>query len=198
MEEEILNLFAYDSNLTFTEIKNKLKIRSNLLSYWLNQLLKKQIIQRNNNSYSLTESSEYLIPYLSKNKSILPVILIQIGNSSCFLHKRIKRPYKGLLSLPGGRILLGESLKSASERIMKNKFNIEIKETKLKSISLEHIKKKNKIIHTFILILVTSKSKSPIYLTDINKNKRLIIPSDYHLIISKSNISNLPTIFSKI
>ena len=198
MKDEILNLFAYESNLIFTDIKKKLKIRSNLLSYWLNQLIKKAIIEKHNNSYSLSESSEHLIPYLSKNKSILPVILIQISNSSsCFLFKRTKRPYKSFFSLPGGRILVGESLKSASERIMKTKFNIEIKQTKIRSISLEHVKKKNKIIYSFILILVTAKPLSEITLTNINKNKKLIIPSDYKIIKSKSNISNLPIILSK-
>jgi len=125
MQNEIIHLFASEQRITFTQIKNKLNVRSNNLSYWLNQLIKKRIMEKANNFYQLSESSEYLIPYLSSSKSALPVVLIHIGNKKmAFLIKRTKRQYKGLLSLPGGRILVGESPEQAAQRIMKTKFNL--------------------------------------------------------------------------
>lgn len=185
MKEKILNLFAYDSSLSFSEIKKKLKVRSNLLAYWLKQLLRKKILEKNNKEYILANEAEYLVPYLSQSKSALPVVLIQIGNSSsCFLYKRTKRPYKDLLSLPGGRILIGESLKSASERIMKTKFSILLNDINLKSIHFEHVKRADKTIYTFILFLVTAKAEKEIILTPIQKNKKKIIQSDFKLIVS--------------
>jgi hypothetical protein len=54
------------------------------------------------------------------------------------------------------------------------------------SISLEHIRKKNKIIHSFLLIFVSA-SSNEIKLTDIGKNKKHIIKSDFFLIKNHLN-----------
>ena len=75
---------------------------------------------KNEDFYELSESSENIIPYLSNKMSPLPIVLIDICKGrKHFLYKREKRPFKGLLSLPGGRILVGESLKDSVKRIMK-------------------------------------------------------------------------------
>ena len=100
--------------------------------------------------------------------------------------------------MPGGRILLGETIPSSIKRIMKEKHNISAKFKKINSISLEQIKKKNKIIHTFLLILTTATVKDKIPLTEIQKNKKRIIPSDYQLITKDFNKKiNIQTIYSK-
>ena len=123
MENRILNLFLFHNKLRFKEIQNLLKIRSNKLAYHIKKLLKKGMLIKRSNYYLLTENAEYLIPYLSDKSHVLPVILIYLGNKKeCFLFKRKKRPYKDYLSLPGGRLLLGESIEDAVTRIMKEKF----------------------------------------------------------------------------
>jgi len=188
MEKEILNLFLTKNKLKFSEIEKFLKIRSNKLDYHLKKLIDKKIVEKNKDYYSLAESSEHLIPYLSDKKSVLPVILILIGNKNrAFLFNREKRPYKNLLSLPGGRILLGENINDAVKRIMKEKHKINADFTKINSISLEHIIKNKKVFHSFLLILVTAKTKDKIKFTEINKNKNKIIKSDYKLIKEDCN-----------
>jgi len=199
MEKEILKLFLIKNKLKFNEIEKLLKTRSNKLDYHLKKLISKKILEKENNFYKLTEASEYIIPYVSEKNSVLPTILIHIGNNkNVFLHKREKRPYKNLLSLPGGRIILGESIKKSVKRIMKEKHNINASLKKINSVSLEHVKKNKKIIHSFLLIFITATSKDKIQLTNLIKNKSKIIPSDYKL-IKEHLISSIkiPTIISK-
>lgn len=187
MENKILDLFLFNHKMKFSEIEKALNIRSNKLVYHLKNLIRKGILEKQEEFYSLSESSETLIPYLSNKNPVLPIILIHIGdNKKCFLWKRNKRPYKGLLSLPGGRLILGENLKQAVKRIMKEKFNITAKLKQVHSISLEHIRKKKKIIHSFILIFVSASAEETT-LTNITKNKKDIIKSDYFLL--KHNLS---------
>lgn len=200
MESKILELFLFNHKLKFNEIEKLLQIRSNKLAYHIKQLVSKGILIKNQEHYSLSDAAEYLIPYLSQKKSILPVILVHIGDKKqAFLYSRTKRPYKDKLSLPGGRILLGESINQATKRIMKDKFNIETNLKKVNSISLEHVKKPNKIIHSFFLIFVSATTKDQINLTNLIKNKSKIISSDYKLLTQHlDSETNIKTINSKL
>ncbi len=200
MKEKILKVFLYNHKLKFSEIEKQLKIRSNKLAYHIKNLEKKGIITKDKDFYRLSDTAEELIPYLTQKKSVLPVILIAIRNKNrFFLYKREKRPFKNKLSLPGGRIIVGETIPKATERLMK-KFGIKAKFKKINSISLEKVKKKNKILHTFLLIFVTAQTKDKIPLIDINKNKSKIISSDYKLIKSDLNkkikIKNITTLIT--
>ena len=198
---EILKLFQYSEKLRFADIEKALNVRSNKLSYHLNNLTKKGVLLKKKKYYSLSESSEHIIPYLTDNQSPLPVVLILLGNNKkALLFKRIKRPYKNFLSLPGGRILLGENPEEASKRIMKDKFNIDVKYKKLNSISFEQIKKSKKIVHSLILFFVTVTSKNNVELLEIEKlSRNKIVPSDYKLIIEDyCKETKLPVIFSKV
>ncbi|MFZ1970932.1 MAG: NUDIX domain-containing protein [Candidatus Nanoarchaeia archaeon] len=193
--DKILELFLFNKRLKFNEIEKLAKIRSNKLDYYLKKLMQKSIIIKEGSYYQLSESSEYLIPYISNKRAALPVILIKIGKGkNFFLFKREKRPYKGKFSLPGGRILLGEDLADSAQRIMKEKFSVEVRLKKIDSVSIEHIVKNKKIIHTFLLILVSAETKQKIPLINITRKKKEIISSDYKLITSK----DLPVRINKI
>lgn len=199
MEKKILSLFLFKKQLKFSEIEKQLSIRSNKLAYHLRNLIKKGILEKSKENYKLSDTSENIIPYLSENQSPLPVLLIHLGNEKqAFLYTREKRPYKGYLSLPGGRILNGESIQGAAKRIMSKKFNIKIFNIKIKSISIEHVKPNGKSLYSFILILIAAKTQDSLQLTSIQKNKEKIISSDYALITSaKSNNIIIPTIISR-
>ena len=79
---------------------------------------------------------------------------------------------------------------------MLNKFNIKIKNPLLSKIFFEHIKKKNKIIHSFFIFLITANSEE-VNKININKNKSKIIPSDYIILKSRSN-KKIKTIISQL
>lgn len=193
---DILKLFQYNQKLKFSDIEKALRTRSNKLACHLKNLTKKGILIKEGSFYSLSENSEHLIPYLSEKSSPLAVVLILVGDrKKCFLITRSKRPFKGKLSLPGGRILIGESIEQATERIA-GKFDIRAKFTKINSISLEHVKKNEKILHSFFLILVSARTNEKISLTDIKSNKKKIIPSDYKLITSNKKEISIKTFYT--
>jgi ADP-ribose pyrophosphatase YjhB (NUDIX family) len=187
MEDKILNAFLYNNRLKFAEIEKQLKVRSNKLSYHLKNLTKKGFLEKEGEFYKLTEDSETLIPYLSEKKAVLSVILVAIkkNNNQVFLHKRKKRPFYNKLALPGGRMLLNESIQKATKRIAK-KYNITYcKFEKVNSVSLEHVVNKDKVLHSFFLFFVTATSNNKeenVVFTNIKENKEKIIPSDYKLI----------------
>ncbi|SRR3989344_1137293 len=181
MEKEILALFLYNEKLKFNEIEKCLKVRSNKIAYHLKNLIKKEILLKSGNSYKL--SKENLIPYLSAKRHVLPIILIYIGNGrECFLVERDKKPFKNFMGMPGGRIILGENLNEAVERIMYEKHKITAKLKKINSVSIEHIKNSRGIFQTDLIIFATATTKNKIYLTNIKENKSRIISSDYKLI----------------
>jgi ADP-ribose pyrophosphatase YjhB (NUDIX family) len=183
MERKIIELFLYEDNLKFNEIEKKLKTRSNKIAYHLKNLVKKGILEKKADYYHLSKTSEYLIPYTSEKNAILPIILIHIGRrGECLLIKRSKKPFKEKLGLPGGRIMNGETISQSVSRIMKDKFSIEAKLEEIHSISLENVREKDKIVHSFFLILVSARTKDKIKMTKIDENKRKIISSDYKLI----------------
>lgn len=189
MENKIFSAFLYNNELKFNEIEKFVNERSNKIAYYLDKLVKKGVLVKNKDKYKLSEIAEEMIPYLTDKKSVLPVILISIEkNKKIFLIKRQKRPFKNKLALPGGRILLGEKIKDAVKRIMKEKFQINSELKKINSVSLEHVKNKSgKTIHSFLLIFVNAKTKDKINFIDIEKNKKQIISSDYKLIKNYSD-----------
>lgn len=200
MEQSILRLFLYNDRLKFNEIEKSSGKRSNILSYHIKKMLNEGIITKDHGFYKLSEDSESIIPYITEKRPVLPVVLVAIKeNDRIFLHKREKRPYKGLLGLPGGRVLLGETIKEATERIMKEKFGVNCKFRKVNSVSIERIKKNNKIIHSFLLIFVTASTKDKINFTDLKRSRKGIIESDYRLIKEDLNSKiKIKDIFSRV
>jgi ADP-ribose pyrophosphatase YjhB (NUDIX family) len=199
MEKQLLNLFLFNRRLKFNEIEKNLKIRSNKLAYHLKNLIKQGILFKDGDFYSLSDASEYLIPYISEKNSVLPVVLVGIGNDKkAFLYKREKRPYQGYLSLPGGRITLGESIPQAAKRIMREKFNVNINFRKINSISLEHIRKDGRIIHSFLLVFVSASTKDKLEYTDVMLNKERIISTDRRLLnLDLKSVAKIRQIFSR-
>ena len=185
MEEKILSAFLYSKKLKFSEIEKSVKTRSNKLAYHIKKLENQGILIKEKEFYSLSEFAQKIIPYLSSKQSALPVILIAIKEKEkVFLIKRKKRPFLDKLSLPGGRLLVGEEINDSVKRIMKEKFSINAKLSKINSVSLEHTIKNKKKIHSFLLIFVTATTKDKINYSTLNKKE--MITSDYELI--KNNL----------
>lgn len=199
MKQKILELFTHAQHLPFATMERRLNTRSNKLTYHLKKLIRQGILIKDQEEYALAESSIPLIPYLSEKKAMLPVLLIHIGNATeSFLIHREKRPYKDKLSLPAGRIIVGESLAKATERIMQEKCGVKAKFKTLHSISLEHVRKNKEILHSFVLFFITATASQPLTLTNIINQKSKIITSDYHLLKNDLNKKiKIPTINSK-
>jgi ADP-ribose pyrophosphatase YjhB (NUDIX family) len=140
-------------------------------------------LEKEGEFYKLSDGALHLIPYLSRKQSMLPVVLIHIGDkNNAFLYKREKRPYKGYLSLPGGRVIMGEKIEDCVKRIIMDKHGFKVDLQKIHSVSIEHVYKNKEIIHSFLLVLVSAKTNDNINLVNIMKNKSKIIKSDYYLL----------------
>lgn len=175
-----MKVFLYNDKLKFNQIEKLTNLRSNVLAYYLKNFLQQKIIVKEGEEYFLSEESETIIPYVSDKQSPLTVILVAIGGGKkFFLQNRQKRPYKDLLGLPAGRILVGESIGEAVKRIMKQKYGVNARLSCVNSVSLEHIKKNGKVINSFLHILVSASTKDKIKYMDIEKSKSKMIKSDY-------------------
>lgn len=180
MEKKILEVFLYNDRLKFNEIEKLTKLRSNVLAYYLKNFEENNVIVKKDGKYFLSSESEYMIPYVSDKQAMLPTVLIMIGNGNgFFLPFRKKKPYKGFLGMPAGRLLVGENIKEAVKRIMWNKHGINSRFKHVNSVSIEHIKKNGKIVHSFVQILITASTKNDIEYLDIEENKNKLIKSDY-------------------
>jgi len=199
MEKDILKGFLYNDKLKFNEIERATKMRSNKLAYHLKKLIAKGLVFKEGDNYLLSEKEERIIPYLTERQAVLPVVVISIakGKKEFFLPLRTKKPYKNLLGLPAGRILVGEKIEDSVERIMEQKFHVSAKLEKINSVSLEHVKRKDNIIHSFLLIFVSASTKDRLDYINIEKNRKRIITSDYWLLKNKNQL-NLDTIISEI
>ncbi|MBS3066257.1 hypothetical protein J4205_00385 [Candidatus Pacearchaeota archaeon] len=69
-----------------------------------------------------------------------------------------------------------------NEKKKESKFSVNANAKKINSISIEHVKKSGKIVHSFLLILVEATSKDKINMMSIENNKKRIISSDYKLL----------------
>lgn len=183
MEQQILRLFTFNDRLRFSDMGKKLSMRSNKLAYYIKKLVENNKLIKKNGKYSLSDDLEDEIPYLSEQKSIIPVVLIRIGDKNkVFLYRRNKRPYKNYFGLPGGRLMRGEEISEAAKRIMLQKCKIIIRPEKETNVILEHVKRKGRVRYSFLLLIVKAKTKQKIKLYSINKFSRRIIPSDLFII----------------
>ncbi len=188
MEEKVLKTFLYENKLKFSEIEKKIGVRSNKLSYHIKNMVKKGVLTKDGEYYSLSEAFEHLIPYISEKTAVLPVVLIILKNKDeVFLVKRDKRPFKNKLALPAGRIMVGESINDSVKRILKEKYGIKGLLKNISSVSLEHVRSKGRALHSFILILVSAKTSDVIEYKNPIKEKKNIIKSDYNLITKDIN-----------
>ncbi|MBX4196395.1 NUDIX domain-containing protein [Candidatus Pacearchaeota archaeon] len=198
MKDKILELFTRHETLKFNQLGKALNSRSNKIAYHLKHLVKQGVLDKKDDNYMLAEPAEQLIPYISEKKPVIPVVLLHIKkDNKVFLYKRKKRPFLGLFSLPGGRLVLGESIEEAAKRIMKTKHNTNIIPQEILSVSLEHVMKNGKIMHSFLLILISAKALSPLEFIDI-KDKKSIIPSDYLLMNKVHEKTSIHTLTSYI
>ena len=218
--EKIFELFRDCDRLKFNEIEKSLKIRSNMVSYHIEQMQKEGLLEKRAEYYHLTPYAEKYIPIFShitgKELSPLPVVLVAImdGNKILLLYRNI-RPYKGYWSLIGGKMLLEEDMEESSLRLVKEKTGLDCKFVSMNSIIHERVTSKSVVKHGFLLFFTkvsvpksfskgrTIKESSHgelkwFNVKDILKNniqKNNIIPSDLWLmknkLDSKAEIKNV-------
>ena len=99
--KKIFELFIKNDSLRFSEIGTALGIRSNMVAYHLEQMIKDQVLEKDGDDYyRLTKKAEEMLPFFAqmtgKEVGALPVVIAAIvkDDKICLL-KRKKRPYMG-------------------------------------------------------------------------------------------------------
>ena len=193
---KIFEQFLYNERLRFNEIEKATGIRSNELSYFLQKLIEEEILEKKGEAYGLHKEAEKYIPFFVSNQdelSPLPVVLVAYrNNGKIMLLKREKRPYAGHWGLISGRILLDETIKNCAMRVIKKKAFLDGSFEGINAVVHERSRADNRILHAFLLIVVTVRGNGEIKeknnlkwfsLEELDTVK--VIPSDLWMIRTK-------------
>ncbi len=187
--QKIIALFLEKNKLTFTDIEQALALRSNHVAYCIKKLVAKGILDKELEQYSLSKTTETLLPYLSilsqQEHIKLPVLVIVLQNKqgkTAFI-KRTKCPYQGYLALPGGKIRMQETLKTAAERIAHEETGLSITRVQPCFVVDEHLFDQKQLKNSWFLFVVRAKAvskagKNMCWLSLNECSKHHCIPSD--------------------
>jgi ADP-ribose pyrophosphatase YjhB (NUDIX family) len=159
IKSEIINQLLRD-NLTYSEILKNISIRdSGKFNYHLKNLINSGLVEKQNEKYKLTLNGEkiaiYLKQYQLKELYPLPVICLAIiNNNKILLAKKATKPIKGFWVLPGGKQLLGETIKKATLREIEDELGVKGIFKKIFGIYPTIVKNNNKIQYHAYLIVV--------------------------------------------
>ncbi len=200
LENDILKLFVKKRSLSFSQIEKAIKIRSNRLAYYLRELVKEGIIVKSNERYQLDASVAHRLPELSR---VLPtptpvVLLLAQKKGRTVLIQRDRYPYKGLWSLPGGRLGLHESLQDAIKRIGKEKLQCDVRGDTVCSVLRERVIENEVVTHSFLLMLVKVEIQGNASWYEEEQMKRMeLVPSD-KLLLERSKTSRYDEVVLKV
>lgn len=198
LDETIVRLFSRQENLSFGDIRRGVGTRSNKLAYHLSKLVADGTLIKVESAYALADNHRRLIPYMSDEPAAMPVVLVQVGNSrAALLVRREKRPYKGMLGLPGGRLRVGESVFDAARRIVRSRCGVQAEPTHVSRIIHEHAVSGEQIMHSFLLIVVMAGMAGTKRLTSVPGHKQDIIPSDYAILSGKRGTVDIPVVYTQ-
>ncbi|MBW3012609.1 NUDIX domain-containing protein [Candidatus Woesearchaeota archaeon] len=198
--EQIFKLFTQNTRLKFNEIEKAIKIRSNMVSYHLEQMQKEGLLEKKGDYYYLTKESEKYLPIIpqvtGESMSPVPVVLVALMNKNkILLIKRNNRPYKGYWCMIGGKMLLEESFAQASKRLVKEKSNLDAEYVSINNVLHEQVEGDDMVKHSFILFFTKMKTEETRFRRteygdlqwfDLNELDKLkIVPSDLWLIKNK-------------
>jgi ADP-ribose pyrophosphatase YjhB (NUDIX family) len=193
--EQIFGLFQDQYELKFSHIEQQIKIRSNMVAYHLDQMVKDGLLQKRGTAYSLSAQGEQYLPHFAhltrQELGPLPVMLIApIKNGKVFLIQRKKRPYQGYWGMIGGKMRFGESFEECCERKLFVEGELDGKFDSLCAIANERVQVDAQTKHSFLLLFAKAKVKSVKspsgkWFNLKNLEKVNLIPSDRWLLEEK-------------
>ena len=197
LKHKIYDLFVRQKSLRFSEIKNSLNVRSNVLSYHLNSMVKDGLLEKDEDDYVLSVKGEQKIPFFTQFSSdehgAIPIVIVAImKGSQILLLRRNKRPYQGYWGMPGGALIMKETIEQNAITRAKKETSLDCSFEKISAVVHERVVEKGITKHAFILFLVVVKpKKGMIKESDEGKLEWFslkslrpdrIIPSDYVLL----------------
>jgi ADP-ribose pyrophosphatase YjhB (NUDIX family) len=164
LKHQIYDLFTKSSRLRFSEIRTSLGVRSNILSYHLNRLVKDGLLEKDEDDYILSVKGEQKIPFFTQfsaqTHGAIPVVIVAIvKNKEILLLRRNKRPYQGYWGMPGGALIIHETIEENALSRAKKETNLDCEFQKISAVVHERVMEKGVVKHAFVLFLVVVKPK---------------------------------------
>lgn len=165
-KHKIFELFLRSKRLRFSNIEKALAIKTNVLAYHLNTMIKEGMLLKDGDDYLLTTHGEKLLPFFAHitqqlTGGCLPVVLAAIvKNNKILLLKRKNRPYKGYWGMPGGKLHLEESIEECTVREVKEETGLDCTFSHVAAIVHERVKESDTYTHAFLLFFVVVKLKT--------------------------------------
>lgn len=132
IQAKILALIARSDGLRYSEAYPGEEIDDDLYNYHLQELVKKELLEKLGGKYRLTDEGKVaMLPLNSKgeeqDKFRLVVILVVTKHKrqEILIHERIRHPYKGEISTISGKVKLGEKFVEAAKRKLKEEAGLE-------------------------------------------------------------------------
>jgi ADP-ribose pyrophosphatase YjhB (NUDIX family) len=123
IQSKILALISRSDGLRYSKAYPGGEIDDDLYNYHLQELVKKDLLRKENGVYTLTDAGKMtILPMDSRGEwqdmFRMAVILVVTRNSGeeILVHKRIRHPYKGEISTISGKIHAGEKYVDAAKR----------------------------------------------------------------------------------
>lgn len=196
--KKVFELFIKNHSLRFSEISSSLEIRSNMVAYHLEQMIKEGVLEKDSDDYyRLTKNAEEMLPFFAqmtgKEIGALPVVIAAIvKNGKICLLKRKKRPYMGYWGMIGGKLKMHESIAETAVREAKEETGLDCDFNSINAVIHERVREEGVFKHAFVLFLTKVIPKSDklreseegcVEWFDINNlNEAVIIPSDILMI----------------
>lgn len=197
LKHQIYDLFTKSQRLRFSEIRKTLNVESNILSYHLKEMVKDGLIEKDEDDYVLSVQGERKIPFFTQFSSqvhgAIPVVIVAIiKGKNILLLRRNKRPYQGYWGMPGGALIMSETIEENAISRAKKETNLDCEFDKISAVVHERVVEKGSFKHAFVLFLVAVKPKNGdikeseegklewFSLKDLRPDR--VIPSDFFLL----------------
>ena len=150
----------------FNDLKRKLNLQSNELTYHIKKLISANLIEKTNSKYYLTEQGKNIFPFRkSVTQKEMPamavVAVIILDKDQVFMRIKDNEPWKGTIGFLGGTIRHGEDIFKAAERKAMEECNATLSNLRLRGISDTKLYGKKEIKQHWLVYIFTAKSKNP-------------------------------------
>ena len=123
---DIFSKFLYSSSLKYSELWNKKICSSSHFDYYFKKILEEDLLIKQEEHYTLSNKGQSYISELDikeitskKRPLICSFLLGKKEKNELLIQQRSKQPFKGYLSVPGGKVEYGETTKECALREFK-------------------------------------------------------------------------------
>lgn len=140
----------HDTSCTFNKLKKDVGLPSNSLSYHLQKLQDKDIIEHTNGKYALTKNTKQFYPYLYlDSKPVFAVTAVALlYEGKIYGQKKPREPKKGSKIFFGSKVPFGKSISEAAADFVKSQAGVTPVNIKLRLVN-EYFQEGHWIVYFF-------------------------------------------------